>query len=212
MEARRCGTHGLVVGADGKCVICKRGELDVPPPKTSSELPIVLMLLVIGALLIGGVAYALGRRIQDMQSQRVPPPEAPTAVESEAVEAPPPKNPFEGQKTRAELPDEPVVSVTPTATELTDEELDKLKRRVPITMFVGNDCGLCQTARLYLKSKNYNVRELNIDASETDKVLLQSVNAAGTVPTFDVDGRILVGYEKSALESALEDMATKKRR
>jgi hypothetical protein len=38
------------------------------------------------------------------------------------------------------------------------------------------------------------------------------VNPSGTVPTFDVAGRVLVGYDVNILDDAIEEKALKGRR
>jgi hypothetical protein len=63
-----------------------------------------------------------------------------------------------------------------------------------------------------MKARRYTLRELDVEASATDKVLLQSVNPSGTVPTFDVAGRVLVGYDVNILDDAIEEKALKGRR
>ena len=62
-----------------------------------------------------------------------------------------------------------------------------------------------------MKARGYQLRELNVESSPTDTVLLKSVNPAGTVPTFDVSGRILVGYDATILDQAIANAAKKVR-
>ncbi|MBK8942754.1 MAG: hypothetical protein IPM79_35450 [Polyangiaceae bacterium] len=63
-----------------------------------------------------------------------------------------------------------------------------------------------------MKSRGIPLKEVDVDASATDKVLLESINAAGSVPTFDVAGKVLVGYEPNVLLSAIDKAATRKKR
>jgi glutaredoxin len=213
MEGRRCGVHGLVVGDDGKCVICRRGDAELAPPKTSSDLPIVLFLLVSAVgLAASGWYWITSRREAPASSPEVvtvdaePPPEptaAPVVVETAAR----PTTPASTNRPSDAPPPAP-----PEPEELTTEQVEALKRKVPITMFVTPKCSLCATARAFMRGRRYAVREVDIEASATDKVLLQSVNPAGTVPTFDVGGRVLVRYDVNVLNDAIAEKALKGRR
>jgi hypothetical protein len=49
-----------------------------------------------------------------------------------------------------------------------------------------------------------------VGASETDLVLLKSLNPTGSVPTFDIAGQVQVGYDRDALAAAVEAEAKKK--
>lgn len=213
MEGRRCSVHGLVVGDDGKCVICRRGDAEIAPPKTSSDLPIVLFLLASGLGLAGSGWYWITSRRSD----------APVVPEVVAVDSPPTSEPTSAPVVveTAARPTTPASTGRPTDAqplptaepeELTEEQVEALKRKVPITMFMTPKCSLCATARAYMKARRYTLRELDVEASATDKVLLQSVNPSGTVPTFDVAGRVLVGYDVNILDDAIEEKALKGRR
>ncbi|NUP07251.1 MAG: hypothetical protein HOW73_14450 [Polyangiaceae bacterium] len=209
MEPRRCGVHGLVLGVDGRCVICRRGDPETAPAKTSSDWPIVAMLAFVGLLLAGSGAYWVGRKLtadQQPAAQQEAPPPAPT---EEAAPAPPPerqRDPFKGDDHPAFV-ETPPVEVPASAEQLTEEELAKLRKRVVVTMYMRNPCQLCDRARTFLKTRDLTVKELDIDASGTDKVLLESINPAGTVPTFDIDGKVLVGYDTNALVDAIDKAA-----
>lgn len=210
MEPRRCGTHGLVLGADGRCIICRRGDPDQPAAKTSSDWPIVLGLVFLGVLFVGSGAYWLTRKIASLSAspEVAAPPTAQTADPPVVVKKPetyvPPSDPFATQQPIGETP-LPITTTKSPAEEAA--ELDQRKKRVKVTMFMRKPCSLCDQARGFLASREYSLKEVDVDASETDKVLLESVNSAGTVPTFDVEGKILVGYDPNVLESTITKAA-----
>lgn len=213
MEGRRCSVHGLVVGDDEKCVICRRGDAEIDPPKTSSDLPIVLFLLVSTMGLAASGWYWMTTRRADAPVaepvevvQDAAPTVASTSVPVVVETAARPTTPVSTTQPDAQP------SAPPVADELTEEQVEALKRKVPITMFMTPKCSLCANARAFLKSRRYALRELDVEASATDKVLLQSVNPAGTVPTFDIAGRVLVGYDVNIINDALEQQALKGRR
>lgn len=211
MEARRCATHGLVLGEDGRCVICRRGETPTTA-KTSSDLPVVIIVVVMAVLTIGGLGYAATKRLSGLVSSKDPPVEPvgpPADSTGPEVVAPAPT------PTPRRRDDFPSISTgEPTATEEaaepTPEEMEAAKRTVPITMYARSNCSLCDSARTFLKTRRYSLKELDVEASATDKVVLESLNPAGTMPTFVVDGRTIVGYDRTVLDEAIAKAATKR--
>jgi glutaredoxin len=77
-------------------------------------------------------------------------------------------------------------------------------------MYARPNCGLCDSARTFLSSRRYKLQELDVEASPTDKVVLHSLNPAGTMPTFVVDGKTIVGYDKRVLDDAIAAAASRK--
>ena len=208
MEPRRCGVHGLVVGADDRCVVCRRGDPVVGVATKSQEWPLVIALSFFAALLVFSGGYWLTRKLATMNA----PPKLPTAVALPPPTAEPePESPNATPIRRADparpQPGDEAQRPPDRPKELTVDELEQLKRGVKVTMYMTGPCTLCSTARTFLKTKRYRLTELDIDASPTDKVLLESVNPAGTVPTFDVEGKVLIGYDRQSLDKAIEDVA-----
>lgn len=213
MEPRRCGVHGLVVNADGRCVICRRGDPEVAAPKTSSELPLVIVLVVFAVLVTGSGAYWLSKKLTgskatvDVPNQ--PAAQAPTAsVQYREPELVRPMGPVGFDTPR--VPSEIIIKPEPTSSALSQEEIDRRKQRVPVTMFVRPQCGLCDQAKLFMQARGYSLRVLDVSTSPTDEVELQAVNPAGTVPTFNVDDKILIGYDPNVLDATIEKQALKR--
>lgn len=212
MEPRRCGVHGLVIGADGRCVICRRGEPELAAPKTSGELPIVLGIVFAAVVATGAGAYWLTKKITGLANK--PPVVAaapPRSAEPSEEPVLPVKKAVPFPKTPDEIATAEPVSTSP-AEPPTQEEIEGYKRRVKVTMYMKKACQLCDFARGFLQSRDYSLRELDVEESPTDMALLESVNPQKTVPTFDVDGRTLVGYEVNALNAAIEKAARKRMR
>lgn len=212
MEARRCATHGLVVDQNGRCVICKRGEV-ATQAKTSSDLPVVILVVVMAVLTVGALGYWATRKISGLVATSEPPQPAepqPPPQPTEEVEAPPAPPP------RSRRDDDfPSISTSePTATvspeDLSDEEIERLKRGVKVTMYARSNCSLCDQARTFLRARRYPLTELDVEASPTDKVVLESLNPAGTMPTFVVDGKTIIGYDRSVLDEAIRKAALRK--
>ncbi|MBL9021098.1 MAG: hypothetical protein JNL21_02810 [Myxococcales bacterium] len=211
MEARRCATHGLVLGDDGRCVICRRGETPTTAT-TSSDLPVVIVVVVMGVLTIAGLGYAATKRLSGLVSSKEEPvaPIGPADGPATADVVAPAPTP-----TPRRQDDFPSISTSkPTAdaqaSEPTEEEIEAAKRTVPVTMYARSNCSLCDSARTFLKSRRYSLKELDVEASATDKVELLALNPAGTMPTFVIDGKTLVGYDRTVLNEAIEKAAEKR--
>jgi glutaredoxin len=214
MEARQCTEHGLVSGADGRCVICRRGETP-EVPQTSGDLPVVGMVIGVGILLAAGVGVTLLRSPSDDDVVATSTRETVRNEEGAAPTAEPPPTGRAGathsrpkrSDLSEELPTSPSASASPTTEEPSPDEIRALRRKVPITMYVRRDCSLCDRARLWIRQQGMPLTELDIDASPTDKVLLQAVNPALSVPTFELGGKVLIGYERSVLEETVDQIA-----
>lgn len=212
MEPRRCGIHGLVVGDDNRCVICRRGE-EVVEAKTSSDWPIVVFVVVLGTLLFGGMGFWLWERIQRLEATPVP-----AVTEVVVVDEAPSAQPTtvrEPTPTRRRPPPEAIESSTPPLAASAQEDAEKARleaamKTVPIVMYRRERCSQCDRAKLQLQKNGWRLRELDVGASETDLVLLKSLNPTGSVPTFDVVGQVQVGYDRDALAAAVEAEAKKK--
>jgi glutaredoxin len=212
MEARQCTEHGLVAGLDGRCVVCRRGETPVVEP-TSSDLPVVVFVVGIALVLVGGGGYAFFRR-GDAETVLPPPAtEAAPAATTEADATPTAGGPDApaARATRRSDPPETTsrVEQAPPAPTSELEARRALRRKVALTLYVKPQCELCDRARSWLAREGVQVNTLDVEASPTDKVLLTSINPAGTVPTFDLGGEVLVGYDRSLLEEAVDRAAKK---
>lgn len=202
-----------MVNADGRCVICRRGDPEVGAPKTSSELPLVIIFVVFAVLVSGSGAYWLSKRLTGSKATvEVPSPpaaQAPTAsVQYREPELVRPLGPV-GNPSPA-LSSEIILKPTPTTTAMSQEEIERRKKRVPVTMFIRPQCNLCDQAKVFMQARGYSLRVLDVSTSPTDEVELQSINPAGTVPTFNVDDKTLIGYDPNVLDETIEKQALKR--
>lgn len=54
-----CGTHGLAIANDGRCVICRRSEPPPPPPRRGVELGALPLRGILAALVLADIPLAL---------------------------------------------------------------------------------------------------------------------------------------------------------
>lgn len=78
------------------------------------------------------------------------------------------------------------------------------KRKKHITVYSTPTCTWCNTLKSYLKERKIPFRD--IDVSVDQKAAEQMVNKSGQqgVPQTDIDGQIIVGFDKKRIDSLLE--------
>lgn len=72
-----------------------------------------------------------------------------------------------------------------------------------IRIYSSPMCSSCEKAKAFLKENNIAFTE--VDVSKDKKAAIEVVNKTGqmSIPVIYVDGEYLVGFDKSALKSAL---------
>lgn len=66
-------------------------------------------------------------------------------------------------------------------------------------------CTYCKEAKAYLKSKNVDFVEKDIEADEVAKdELLEKVGFFSGVPVIDINGKLLSGFNPTQIDIALE--------
>jgi glutaredoxin-like YruB-family protein len=73
-----------------------------------------------------------------------------------------------------------------------------------IKIYSTPTCAYCKLAKEYLKAKGIAYNEVNV--AEDDAQLNEMIQKSGQtgVPVIDVDGTILVGFNKKELEKAIQ--------
>jgi thioredoxin reductase (NADPH) len=91
---------------------------------------------------------------------------------------------------------------TPGPTETQGE----LPARVPrIIIYTTSWCPYCRKAKRYLEERGLPYQEIDIEQTPGAAEQLERWSGGyRTVPTFDIEGRIVVGYDLAAVEEALE--------
>jgi len=72
-----------------------------------------------------------------------------------------------------------------------------------ITIYSTATCPYCKMAKQYLQSKNIPYRD--IDVGEDEQAAQEMIRKSGQmgVPVIEVDGKILTGFQQSALDKLL---------
>ena len=73
-----------------------------------------------------------------------------------------------------------------------------------VTIYTTNHCALCHAAKEFFKANNVKFTELNVE--EDHKAAEEMVEKSGQmgVPVIDVNGTIIIGFNKSAIEKELK--------
>lgn len=74
---------------------------------------------------------------------------------------------------------------------------------VMITVYSSPTCGYCYMVKQYLDSKHKTYKEIDISADpEGAKWVIGHIGQAVT-PVIDIDGTIVIGFDKDKIDSAL---------
>ena len=222
--AALCKEHSLVVGADGKCVICRRpsGATIVyrdEPETTASK---VLNLSLLACLLVGlGVLIRLWVAPQDEAARFVlvgddedyskgPATSQPTVALDDPGNA---ENQVDGE-TSSHQGDE--VSAEKVGErfdarrlQLERSKLRQARAKVKVTMYATSWCYICDRAGDMLTGREVPLQILDIEADETARRRLMRLNPSGTVPTFQVEGKTIIGFDPWALQDAVDEAANR---
>jgi len=69
-----------------------------------------------------------------------------------------------------------------------------------VKVYTTNSCPWCVKAKTYLKSKDIAFEELNVQ-EDMDAMVNKSRQMG--VPVLDIDGTVIVGFDKPAIDTAL---------
>jgi glutaredoxin len=223
-----CEKHKLAVGADGKCVVCRRplgGALGFQPERVESVLSkVVTFLLGIGLLAaVGALAY-LSTLPEPYTGPKQMGGRAPEDDTSLATVRP------------AVIPAEPDAGLVPSLTATTDAavapaveataaakqpeaaepeappKLDPKARyaaraKVPVTLYTAGWCDLCNQARDYLIVRGVAVQSVDIEADKAAHERLLKFNKTASLPSFEVAGKPVVGFIPGELEATIDAAA-----
>ena len=74
-----------------------------------------------------------------------------------------------------------------------------------VVLYVIPDCEACDLVRLLLQKRNVPFVERNVDKNEEQQVALKSLTGSLAVPVTTIGKRLVTGYDRGQLESALQE-------
>lgn len=234
-----CEKHQLPLDEHGECELCRLSEMPSASPPAPSAWWALIVPLVLLAATVAWAYSSLGSEPEVAPQRGVPTAEPrpaspaspapvsprPTAPEPEAI-PPPPTPPAPGQRIPIEdipipeprpektpegahLNEPPHEPASPAAEEIPDWKWDLARRRVTITMYATQWCGVCRRAREYMDASGIDFMELDPDDSAAAKQRLGELNPRKSVPTFEIDERVYVGFQEDLFERNLNQAAKK---
>ena len=93
--------------------------------------------------------------------------------------------------------------------EVPDWKWDLARRRVSITMYATQWCGVCRQAREYMEANGIDFVERDTDGSAAASERLGELNPRRTIPTFQIDDLVYVGFNEAAFEAKVDQAARK---
>jgi glutaredoxin 3 len=81
----------------------------------------------------------------------------------------------------------------------TEQQIRAAVRRVAVSVYTTRTCPVCAAARAFLIANQIPYSEKNVETNPTYAGELASLNPNRTVPTFLIDGQIVVGFDPNGL-------------
>jgi glutaredoxin len=208
-SAKRCARHDLACGPDGRCVLCRRQARQDLAPTTPPRRSLVLLALGVVVCAVAGLSVramgtpsepaeeASGRVILIGRPGRMPQPLAPSPSAVPADNAGPVDT-----AVRAETAGAPAAS--------SQVDLENAKRQVRVVMYSTSWCPVCKKARAWLAANQiaYEDRDIERNRAWHDECVARA--HAARIPTFDVDGEVMVSFGEASFEALLERAAERR--
>jgi glutaredoxin 3 len=90
-----------------------------------------------------------------------------------------------------------------SAAQARQQSTEGAKRRVHVTLYATKSCGECGRARAWLRDNEVTYFERDIEADPAARRKMTLINDRGTVPTLDVEGDVLLGFDEGAVKTAI---------
>jgi glutaredoxin len=202
LPIRLCPKHGLVAGPDGRCMICHRGaaEIDTASPTRRLVVGLVAVVAVASAVMVWKVRPKPAP-LADAQAQPayVAQPQA-AAAEPDEPSRPPPS--LDEAQAVAHMADE----------QQRQRSIEAEMRKVPVRMYMGKTCAICDDARDWFKEKGMACSEVDVNADPAAMEALRKLTPDPVLPTFDVDGEVLQSFAPTVMLGAVRRAAEKRAR
>ncbi|MBN2196476.1 MAG: glutaredoxin family protein [Polyangiaceae bacterium] len=185
----RCPEHGLAVGPNGTCVLCRRRQASGGEQVArASRGPADSSWIGPNALVLGLVTLAsvitIGLRSLAGLGPFAPP----------------------GTLDRAAAARFPVLRGTsPTEGESGDvpADLAAAMREVPVTVYYTDWCPHCRHARSWLEARQIPYEGIDVEGNAAAARKLRQLNPRGGIPTIVIDGEVLAGFAAAEVERRL---------
>jgi len=79
---------------------------------------------------------------------------------------------------------------------------------VPIRIYSSPLCPFCQQAKRFFNEKGLDFEEFNILEDNTAAKRLIEMTGQTGVPVIDIDGKLILGFDRTKIEQALTDLSS----
>jgi glutaredoxin-like YruB-family protein len=83
------------------------------------------------------------------------------------------------------------------------KEKYKVIKMVPVKVYSTKTCPWCYRVKDYLKQKKIQFQDIDVSADNTAAREMISLSGQAGVPVININGKIIVGFDKDALDEAL---------
>jgi glutaredoxin len=96
------------------------------------------------------------------------------------------------------------------AAETLKEGAEAVPREAHVIVYTTEWCPVCKQARAWMKAQAIVYDERNVERSTPDGRAMRALNPRGSVPTFDIEGDVLIGFNEKALRAAVDRAASRR--
>ncbi len=220
-----CEKHELPLDGRGECQLCRLSVMPSkqPPSRAARWVGVALVALLLGG---GALAFAAFSDFKPtapergVPTRRVPAPTVKTAApesprtepEPSSIPVPPsPPTPEQIEARRVEVAPAPEAPAEqPVQDAISEEDAKAALSQVKIEMYATQWCGSCRRAREYLSYNDIAYTEYDIDEDEAAKERLGKINPRTSIPTFQIDDIVQIGFSPENFEYRLNQAVRKR--
>jgi glutaredoxin len=89
-----------------------------------------------------------------------------------------------------------------------EQLLTAARGRLKVKVYYKQDCNSCSEARRHLAARGVRAEEHDIDQEPKARARHRALNPRGRLPTIEVEGKVLKGFEAPKLDRAIDRAAT----
>lgn len=72
-----------------------------------------------------------------------------------------------------------------------------------VKIYSTPECPWCKKAKTYFDSRNIEYSDINVEADTEGRKAFLAISKNGSLPTIDIDGNIVVGFDKEKIDEYL---------
>lgn len=80
---------------------------------------------------------------------------------------------------------------------------------VNVVVYTASWCSVCKRAKAWMNQQGIAYEDRDVDSSPENARAMRSLNPRGSIPTFDVDGEVMVGFSDQGLLATMHRAARK---